>query len=125
MRRKDYTVSNEQNYLWLRHTGQLWKVGFRLVPSLLGFFGLIASIPLAFVSLWVVWLRWALLCFWIGYLLLYGLQEFLEFYCIKCPRCGYNPTRRKSDKKELPLSLATKRLCEWRGCPECGYEGKV
>jgi hypothetical protein len=125
MPRKDQTVRNPENYVWLKRTGQLWKHNFGVIPDLLGFFGVIVTIPLAVVCIWVPWVRWALLYYWSAVILFGALEGYLQIYRIRCPRCGHNPTRRKNDKKQLSENVLESRLCEMKACPECGYEGRA
>jgi hypothetical protein len=43
------------------------------------------------------------------------------FSLIRCPVCGYNPTRTMKGKK-LVYKTAWSRLAKYEHCPKCGIE---
>jgi len=49
-----------------------------------------------------------------------GLERWLFFKLICCPRCGFNATHGKTTDRPLNYSVAWSRLEAYRACPRCG-----
>lgn len=119
--KKDLSVTNPDNYPWIRKTGQTWKLWLAVVPAMWGFWGILVCIPLGFLVGHFPWARPAITVILVGYLILYVVVELLEAYGVRCPKCGYNvargPDRRKRSR--------TKTFCDLQACPRCGYDGST
>jgi hypothetical protein len=96
--------------------------GMILVPaSILSLVGVIISayfvkppVLLVFVSIVAAWALW---------LAVKVLQGLLLFNLVRCPKCGFNPTRRKSDGRWMSPRTLHPRLQQLEECPECGFAG--
>jgi hypothetical protein len=117
-------MSNHEAFPWLARTGQLWKLQAEVWAGLLGFAGALLAVlflSAAFVLgpaiLWAAGVIWAL----------YGFAHFgtawLKYHRIRCPRCGYNPTRETDGGGRLPNDVVHERLATLEVCPVCGYVG--
>ena len=118
-------MPKDSDYVWLRNTGQLWKVWFEVGVGLYGMLSLYVCLILLFVSFFVgFFLMW----FAAGLWTLYGVLRMVEIvvlYCLlRCPACGHNPTRRKADGKMMSSHGLYSRLSKLEACPKCGDPGK-
>jgi hypothetical protein len=115
---------NHRLYPWLIRTGQLWKLRAEVWVGLLGFAGLLlgllsllAAFTVGPVVLWAAGVFWAL----------YGFAKFgvfwLKYHHIRCPRCGYNPTREADSGRRLPDDVVHEHLAIIEICPACAYGG--
>lgn len=103
---------------WLRRIGRLWILKAEMaVPALMGS-TLLATVVLTAVGRpgWIAPAAAVLLgasfCSAIA-------QHLLFFHAIRCPACGYNPTRSKKEHKKMSVKLVWARLRPLEECPEC------
>lgn len=104
---------------WTRRLGKRWiyglevwsSLGFLLGPLLLGAGGISKYS-------WLLILRFALL---VGGVLFWVAHRFCYYHCIKCPRCGYNPTRTKEGRIKKNWKATDTQVSKLTNCPKCGY----
>jgi hypothetical protein len=112
------------SYEWLENTGQGWKVTFEVWVGLFGFasvlLGLASLLFSAFAGPKVLWPAGVL---WGIYGLLRATQYVIVYHCIRCPRCGFNPTRRAADGRVMHEKTMYARLAKLQSCPQCGDGG--
>ncbi|CAN5457722.1 hypothetical protein BH09VER1_BH09VER1_55470 [soil metagenome] len=89
---------NGKSYPWLEKTGQIWKYELEGYLGILGAVSLAVLIVSLLASLVVRW-AWIVGASLMALYFLLGLASILVFYyTIRCPACGYNPTRKKDGK---------------------------
>lgn len=111
-----------ENSHWVKSIGKEKFVGLQVR---IGCVSAIAVLLLAVTTFWHhrIWLALIPIAVSIA---AYPITRHLFYGKIVCPRCGYNPTRRKSDGK--PRQDYYKVLAELRrhqSCPNCGQVGPV
>src|SRR5262245_52353834 len=119
-------MSTRPSFLWISNSGQRWKVGFEVYVGLFGFIGaaigLVSLIASFFVGPKALWLFGGV---WAVYGALRLAQYFIVYHFIRCPRCGFNPTRRQPDGKAMNAAVLWGRLGGLESCPNCGDRGAV
>ena len=112
-------MEKEKEAQWMVDSGLGKKLRWhgRLGCSIPFFIGLAALIVILFnKSLWWLALLAALLIF--GVL---RYSKFVFFHRIVCPKCGYNPTRRKADgAPRKDYYKVRNQLESYEDCPNCG-----
>src|SRR5947199_10641167 len=112
-------------FSWLRRTGQLWKLRAEVWVGVLGaagvFLGALALFVAYFAGPRALWVAGA--C-WAAYGLLRFGTLFLKYRGIRCPQCGFNPTRQPGSGRWLPEDEVHERLAALEVCPGCGYRGR-
>ena len=110
---------------WLRSTGQIWKVD---LDGWVGVFGYFVTLISALVLAPIAALFWTPAIYLAGFLIaLYFagqlLAYFVLYWCIRCPSCQFNPTRRKSDGRPMSPRILHPRLDGYSVCPACDNPG--
>jgi len=110
-------VKTSKNYRWLRGIHRYWILQAEIVWLLLfiAAFALAPTLALFDAEHLVGWTFGGLL---VASFLAAVIQHFFFYRAIRCPKCGYNPTRHK-DGTNLPRKTALKRLAEMDSCPSC------
>ena len=112
----------KEEFVWVKHLGRYWMLPARLVPAGLFILGAIVS----FVG-WKAAENSTVAVVGVVILLssipTYVLNSLLIYRLIKCPHCGYNPTRNKAKGKPMSFDLVFSRLAKFECCPECGDSG--
>jgi hypothetical protein len=108
-------------FLWLRRTGQSWKLVSEIWIAFFGMASLWLSMILLIVSFFV---GTKPLIVASGLWLIYGALKFgkifVKYYSLKCPWCGFNPTREEGTGRWLPEDVVHNRLADLDACPGCG-----
>ena len=119
------------NYIWVRRIHRNWIFqleaigsfyGFSLIPlSILAVVGLVVSAyfvkPPVLVVFVFIGTAWAL------YFAVDTLVGIFTYNLIRCPKCGFNPTRRKADGRSVNPDIMCRRLEKLEECPACGFAG--
>lgn len=119
---KDYDINNPDNYRWVKATGQLWKMRVCLFPAFWSILAVPATVVCLGMAIWHGWLIWLVGGVWLVAVLAHLVTLWFE-YDIKCPQCGFNPTKRKKDGRSVAPRLLNSRLCGLESCPKCGFSG--
>lgn len=114
-------MSARSSFIWLTNSGQCWKVAFEVYVGLLGMAALLIGLFMLLISFFAgpkaFWLPGGL---WALYGLLRIVQHIIVYHCIRCPRRGFNPTRRKTDGRAMHPDILWGRLGGMEACPHCG-----
>ena len=112
------------NFVWLTNTGQLWKASlpayvgiYGYFASLIGFSLVIVALFAGFGFLWVAVGLWAI--YGVGLIAVY----IITYHFIRCPKCAFNPTRRKADGRPMNDKVTWNRIGSMTACPKCGDTG--
>ena len=113
----------EMKYPWLEATKQTWK--YHQIPKyvgIYGFFSFIVAVGFGISAFFIPKLGIVSIVVLAVWLMGGALEMYFIYYTIKCPNCGYNPTRNKNGKwsGEKNLEGKIKKMTE---CPECKYKG--
>jgi hypothetical protein len=110
---------SDDEFRWLRRIGRLWILKAEMVPMLLLASMLISAVLLLLIGLsgWVAPAAAMFVCGSFGAAI---VQHFLFFHAIRCPECGYNPTRSKRENKKMSVKPVWSRLRPLENCSECG-----
>jgi hypothetical protein len=102
---------------WLRSIGKYWILSSELAPNILlvgAFLGMFICFAIgqknAGLTVFVVLISTSFIAT--------AIQYHLFYHFIRCPRCGYNPTRYKNGKN-IPTKTVYKRLQDLEYCPAC------
>lgn len=113
--------SQDNSFAWLRNTGQLWKVRFEVGVGIFGYCAILLSVVLLVGTvLWRPFL-FAAIALWTAYGVLRAVEIYVVYSLIKCPHCGHNPTRRKSDGRRMSPRTMYPRLAKMAACPHCRH----
>ena len=118
-------TDSDTDRTWLRNTRQIWKVD---LDGWVGVYGYFATLISAFVLAPVAGLLWTPAIYIAGTLLLLYLAGqfavyFVLYWCVRCPSCRFNPTRRKSDGRPMSPRILHPRLDGYATCPACNDSG--
>jgi hypothetical protein len=109
------------NFGWLKRTGQSWKLASEVWIAFLGmasvWLGLILLIVSFFVGAKPLIIAGGL---WFVYGVLKFGQIIVKYYFLKCPWCGFNPTREQGTGRWLHEDVVHNRLADLDACPGCG-----
>jgi hypothetical protein len=110
-------VKTSNDYRWLRSIHRYWILQAETVSILLFIAAFTLAPVLSFLDVehLVGWTFGGLL---LASFLAALTQHFLFYRAIRCPICGFNPTRHKNGKN-LPRKTAWKRLASMDNCPSC------
>ena len=113
---------DERWWVWIEQTNQMWKVEFEIWVGLFGFLSIAVTFVGVFVRMFVSFpLWWIVGGMWSTYVVGNLFARFLMYHRIKCPSCGYNPTRRKKDGKPISSKMFNSKVGALRFCPRCGH----
>jgi hypothetical protein len=100
--------------VWVKGLRRFWLLRLELLGiglMILAFIALIVG--RSGHELWTVGV-----CLLVASFVVTMLQHFLVYTLIRCPACGYNPTRTLAGKK-MSIKSVTTRLARYERCPRC------
>jgi hypothetical protein len=124
----------EPLYVWLRRIRKLWLVDLELYNGIFGgiwlmvtlatFVGIVIAaacqfeVPIGMIGK-TIGGGWGL------FLTINFIHVVLLYTRIRCPHCGFNPTRTKKEGKWMSPRILTRRLMTLTACPSCGDQGEA
>jgi hypothetical protein len=112
------TSTPKPHHVWVTRIGRLWVFGLEFVMVILLFVG--AGCLTVFGIFKIEALAWVGLSLVALYIALIFVSQFAFYHLVKCPHCGYNPTRVKATGRKMHGRIAAARLRDLENCPECG-----
>jgi hypothetical protein len=112
-------MQRSAEFIWVRAIRRYWLLPAEMVGILLLILGFLAGVLLSMLrskSVAVV-----VGCLWGASFVVTMLHHAAFFSLIRCPVCGYNPTRTLKGKK-LAYKTALSRLAKCEHCPKCGNQ---
>jgi len=103
-------------FIWMKNTGQLWKLQFETWLAFYGLFAFVPALFLCFNGRWSTGI--VILGVWLAGK---GVEGFLQYYTIRCPSCKHNPARRNG--RALNSKALQAKLSKMERCEGCGASG--
>jgi hypothetical protein len=107
-----------REFTWVRAIHRYWLLPAEMVGIGLLILGFLAGVVLSLLGGREI-VAVAVGCLWGASFLVTMLHHVAFFSLIRCPACGYNPTRTLAGKK-LAVKTALTRLARYEHCPRCG-----
>lgn len=109
--------NTEPHYTWVRSIGRAWIGYLDFTSSIAMLLGVVFAAAGGMLK--VDWLMFAGLSLLLVSVCSMVLYWFLFYRFIKCPVCGYNPTRTKDGRKRKNHRATETIISRLSACPKC------
>jgi|GEM_PF-5971874 hypothetical protein len=110
-------------YIWVKSLGLNWLGYVSLVSELAPLLGIVVlSVGGLTKSYVTIYTGLAILGVGIAAFFIY---TFFFFHSIRCPKCGYNPTRKKDGSRRKNFRATETSVSKLVACPKCHEEGAI
>lgn len=117
-------MSTGPAFVWLTRTRQRWKLVVEVWSMLYKVAAILLSIlSLALLSFFGPTILFVTAGIWFAGFLLFLAGAAAKYLCIRCPRCGHNPTRNPESGAWYSDEELYERLASLEACPACGDRG--